>query len=97
MGAQVFTIGVGVGDEGFFKNGADDVAEGVVNDAIAIGGGGNKARFGVNDLKGGVVAGGVGLGDELFLELDQFGFQVVIEVGNIGLKPFAALGFCSGR
>ncbi|MFM2431012.1 MAG: hypothetical protein RLZZ511_2225 [Cyanobacteriota bacterium] len=41
VGAVAFAVGVGVMDEGALEDGGDDVAEGVVNDSVAVGCGGN--------------------------------------------------------
>ena len=96
MGAIANAVGVGVVDEDTLEDGGDDGAEGVVDDSIAVGCGGNHAGFGGLDLEGGVGTGAVGLGVELVLEFDELGFEVVVEGEDVGAKAFAALGFVGG-
>ena len=70
VGAFVFAVGVAVEDEGLLEDGLDDVAESVVNDAIAVGGGGNPAGFGFVDFKVTIFARFVGFILEFGLDLD---------------------------
>ena len=64
-----------------------------MNDSIAVRCGGDHAWLGGFDLEGGVRSGTVGVGSELVLELDEFGFEVVVEGEDVGSKTFAALRF----
>ena len=70
VGAFVFAVGVAVVDEGSIEDGLDDVAEGVVDDAIAVGCGGNPAGFGFVDFKVTIFTGFVGFVLEFGLDLD---------------------------
>lgn len=97
VGTEADSIGVGVVDEGLLEEGSDDVAEGVVDDTVTIGGGGDQSVFGREDLEGAVGSGLVGLAEEFLLELNEFGFEVVVEVEDVGAETFAPLSFFGGE
>ena len=62
MGTVPNSVGVGVGDEGAFEDGDDDVAEGMLDNSISIGSSGDQAAFGFNDFESAIGSGTVGLG-----------------------------------
>ena len=67
MRTKIDTVGVGVSDEGGFKDGRDDSANCMMNYSIAVGCSGDHSRFGGFDFKGVVGAGVISLGLELIL------------------------------
>ena len=74
VGAKANPIGVGVGNEGALEGGHDDVAEGVMDHSIAVGGGGDHPGFGFHDAEGAIGSGLVGFGVQFVLELGKFAF-----------------------
>jgi hypothetical protein len=60
--------------------------------AVAIGGGGNQAAFGIADFKVAVGAGGVGEGLQFVLQLEEIGLQPGVEAEHGGPIALAALG-----
>ena len=88
VGAFVFAVGVAVVNEGLLEDGLDDVAEGVVDDTIAVGCGGDPAGFGFVDFKVTIFAGFVGFVLEFGLDLDQVVFEVMVEANNFGTISF---------
>jgi hypothetical protein len=78
-----------VGMTGAIEDGGNDVAEGVVNDAIAVGSGGNHAGLGFENLGGVVGTGLVGLGLEFGLEAVELVFEGVVKLQDVLLVAFA--------
>lgn len=97
VGAKAPAIGIGIENEGAFKNGPDDVAEGVVNYAVTVGCSGNGAGFGVADAKGTIGSGLIGFGLEQMLDVAEFLFEVVVEGEDVGTIALAFLGFPGGE
>ena len=79
MGTVADAVGVGVMDESALEDGLDDVAEGVMNNPIAVRCGGNPAGLGVIDFKVEIVAGLIGSGLKFGLELEDFCFKVLVK------------------
>lgn len=88
VSAFIFSVGVAVVDEGALKNRLDDLAEGVVDNSIAVGCGGNNSRFGFVNLKVVVFAGLVCFLLELSLEFQEIVFETVVEGENLRAKSF---------
>ena len=72
MSAKTRPVGVGMGNKCFFKNGCNNIAEGVVNYSIAVGCGGNETGLRIDDFEGVIFAREIGLVDEFLLELKKF-------------------------
>ena len=79
MGAVADSVGVGVMDEAALEDGLDNIAEGMMNNPVAVGCGGNPARLWIVDFKVKVVAGLIGSGLEFGLELEDFCFKILVE------------------
>lgn len=62
MGAKSLAVGVAIRNEGALENWNDDVAEGMVDDAIAIGRSRNQPGLRFKDLEGAIFTGAIGLG-----------------------------------
>ncbi len=96
VGAVAGAVGVAIGDEAALDGGHDDVAEGMVDNAVPVGGSGDEARLGVEDAEGAVATRSVGVGLELLLEAEEVAFEVVVKVEDVAAKAFAALGLVGG-
>jgi hypothetical protein len=96
MGTETHAVSIGIVNEGGLEDRADDGAEGVMDDTIAVRGGGDHPGLGGFNLKGGVATGNVGLGLEFSLKTQQLGFEVVVEAEDVLTEAFTALGFTGG-
>ena len=79
-------IGIAVKNKCSLEQWCEDIAQGMVNNAIAIWGGGDHALLGLENDKLAITAGPIGF---ILLELGQFIFQIDVEARNVLLKPFA--------
>jgi len=89
VGAFADPVGVGIGNERALKEGLDDPYQGVVDDPVPEGGGGDEAALRVVDVEGVVRAGLIGLEHQFPLQFQQVGFQVKLKSGDVGLSPLS--------
>ena len=68
----------------------------MVHDAIAKGGGGDEARFGIANGEAAIGAWLVGEAPQLLLQLENLSLQAAVEGEHIGPVAFAALGGFGG-
>ena len=92
VGAVAAAVGVAIGNEAGLDQRQDDIAEGMVDDAVSVGGCGDDAGLGVEDLEATVATRAVGLSCEFLLEPDEVLFQAMIKGEDIGAKALALLG-----
>ncbi len=97
VGAEPDPAGVGFAYEAWFEHGFENLGEGVVDDAVAEGGGGDLAHFGVADDEGAVGAGPVVAGFQFAGQDDEAGFPVEEEGGDVGPAAFAEGGAVEGE
>ena len=71
MAAIALAIGIAGGQEGLLQGRHDHGAEGMVHHPIAVGGGGDQAPLGLEDLELAVGARGVGEGLQFVLEREE--------------------------
>jgi len=86
-----FAIGVRIENERPLENRFDDVAQGVMHDAVTERRGGNQSTFRFVNVETGVRAGSIGLIQQFALQRDEIVFQPVLERGG-GRAP--AFAFC---
>jgi hypothetical protein len=85
-----YPAGVGIVNEPLFPNRFDDVAEGVVDDAVAERRGADPARLTIIDMEMAVAAGALGLVLQLLLQAQQLQVEVHFKGGDVGFVTFAA-------
>jgi len=96
MSSLAFTTGVGIMDKNALENRLDDIAKGVMHDAVSERRGTNHAGFGVVDSEGAVSARTIRLGLEFLLKREEFCFDAVVKCLHPGVSAFALLRLPSG-
>ena len=90
-------VGVAVGDEAALEDRLDEVAQRVVDDAVAERRGGNQAALGFVDVERDVRAGAVSVREQLFLKLEEVVFQAVLEGRHVRVAALAFGGAAIGE
>ena len=90
MSSFILATGIAVMDERSFKNRLQDIANRVVNNAIAERGGADHPALRLEDLKRSVSARLVSVRNEFALKLNQQAFAIKKKPSDIGLPPFTA-------
>ena len=96
VAAEADAVGVAGGDEPLLQGRHDGSTEGVMHNAVAIGGGGDHAPFGIPDFKLAVGPGFIGKSKQLVLQLKEIGLQPGVESQHGGSIALALLGTQGG-
>ena len=97
VSALADAVGIRIDDERSLEDGFDDIAQRVVNDAVAERRGGNQAILGIMDVKTVILARLVGFILQFTLKLQQVVFQSVFERGDVRVTALAFAGFAIGE
>jgi hypothetical protein len=97
MGALADAVSIAVVNKAALEDGLDDVADGVVYNAVTEGSGGYEAAFRLVDVEAVIGAGLIGPGSQFFLKLEQVGLPIELEGGRRSLASLAFAGLAVGQ
>lgn len=97
MCALADAIGITIEDETALEDGLDQIAQGVMHDAVAKGRGRDQAALRFMDMETVIGSGTIRMRLQFALQLQEIIFQAVVKRGDVGVSALAFACFLIGE